>query len=119
MAGKPPGNGKESVSYDEELMRRYLLGDVGGPQRRRVEASLLSDHAYLECFRIVEEELIDSYLDGELSADDAKRFEDYFLMEPGRRQSLSFALALKTYIKEHTSGSAGCWFRRLRRSNLS
>lgn len=83
---------------DGSELRRYLLGELGGDELLSVEERLFLDGEYLLRMQEVEDELIDDYVYGELPSADRERFESHFLLQPGRRDDLRVASALKSYI---------------------
>ena len=65
---------------------------VGAGQR------IADDPQFRDLSEAVEEELIDDYLKGLLSAERRDRFEKYFLNTPERHRKLQFAQALLTSV---------------------
>lgn len=61
------------------------------------------DDDYFEEIEMQEEELIQDYVDGHLSADERRRFEKYFFISEERRHKIEFARALRRYIDERQS----------------
>ncbi len=82
---------------DDLLIKRYLLAAVSEDEREQVEKRLMSDDDFFQQINLVEDELVDQYLDGELSEADRRRFEVSFLCAPERQHKLRFARALRTY----------------------
>ena len=56
-------------------------------------------HFYQELL-MVEEELLDQHVSGQVSADDRKQIETHFLNAPERREKLRFAKSLRQYIRK-------------------
>ena len=83
---------------EQETIRRYLLGQAPPEDSSKVEERLLTDGEFYQELLIVEDELIDQYLSGELSEPDRKSFEPHFLLLPERQQKLRFARSLKKYV---------------------
>lgn len=79
----------------ENMLRRYLLGDLPEAEQRSVEVSFLQDPDYRESLLIVEDELIDDYLDGLLSQQESRRFAVYFLAAPLQQQKVNTARSVK------------------------
>jgi anti-sigma-K factor RskA len=84
------------VNHQEEVSQ-YLLGHLSEEGQRRIEERLLTDDGFLEEISLAEEDLIDDYLNGNLSKDDRLSFEQHFLRTPERRQNLRFAMTLSRY----------------------
>ncbi|HWX39780.1 MAG TPA: hypothetical protein VN345_01400 [Blastocatellia bacterium] len=64
---------------DELTIRRYLLGDLGEEDRLEVETLLLEDGTAFDQVAAIEEELIDEYVRGGLSAAERRNLESGFL----------------------------------------
>jgi hypothetical protein len=83
-----------AAQLDDRLIVRYLLGEASEQEEQELEERYFADDDYFEHLNAVEEELIDAYVSGELSAGDRKRFEQHFLASSKRRQRVAFAQAL-------------------------
>lgn len=80
---------------EQERVRLYLLGQVPPDELAPLEERLLTDSPFYEELLIVEDELIDEYLNDELSQAERENFETHFLAPPERRQKVGFARTLK------------------------
>jgi hypothetical protein len=78
----------------EAAIRKYLLGYSEPEMAEAIEERLVTDQDYLQTFSIVKEDLVEDYLDGDLSAEEADRFKNYFLTTPLRHRKLEIARAL-------------------------
>ncbi len=76
-------------------MRLYLLGELTEEEERQVELRLMSDAAYVEESEIIEEEIIEQYINGTLSREESNRIKQHFFKSSQRQSKLRFALALK------------------------
>lgn len=72
---------------------RYLLGDVSEPERKRIEESI-ADAPAREAMTAAENDLIDSYVCGELSEKQRWQFEQHFLNSAEKREQLDVARLL-------------------------
>src|SRR3954471_23370769 len=79
-------------------LRRYLLGDLSQAEHLQVEERLFLESGYFQLLQSAEDDLIDEYVYGELSADEQERFRQHFLSDPDRTKDIRFARALKRYI---------------------
>jgi hypothetical protein len=84
----------------EELIARYLLGELPEEQQIEIEDRAFSDQEYRQSITAVENDLIDEYVRKELSVSQRRRFEDRFLASADRRRRVEFARALTTVISE-------------------
>jgi hypothetical protein len=97
---------------DDVVLRRYLLGNVAPEVRERIESRLFSDDkAFWEHLCLVEDELIESYVAGELETADARLFERSFLCTEERRSKLEFARALRAYVTTQQAVQPTLWQR--------
>ena len=85
---------------NEKLIAQYLLGELPEEQQVEIEDRAFTDKDYLATITTVENDLIDEYVRGELSAADRQRFETRFLASAERRKRVEFAKALGTIVSE-------------------
>ena len=79
-------------------VRQYLLGNLSGSARERLERRVLNEAEVNEEVQATEDELIDQYLGGKLDAQERKQFESYFLVPQERQQKLRFGGTLRRYL---------------------
>ena len=65
----------------------------------------MTEDSFYEELLLVEEELIDDYVGGQLSLDERQRFEQHFLSIPERHSQLRFAQALSHYVSNSSEKS--------------
>jgi len=97
---------------DDITIRRYLLGQATDLEQQQAEELLLMDETGRRQIAIVEDELIEEYLAGELSGDELSSFESHFMAPPSRRENLRVARALRRYIDEHANAAVPAPIRR-------
>jgi CHAT domain-containing protein len=95
--------GAAIIQDDQIQLRRYLLGQLTEADGNEVELRLLTDANYSREYGIVENELIDEYVEGSLKAEERTKFELYFLKAPERRDKLEFATALGQAVRARSS----------------
>jgi hypothetical protein len=78
---------------EDKLLRRYMLRDLSDAEMADVEGRYLVDDVLFEALEIAEEQLIDSFLAGELSARENQQFERLF-RSPARLARIEFARIL-------------------------
>src|ERR1041385_6379761 len=83
----------------QQRIRRYLLGELSNGARDELEQALLTDGELFEELLMQEDELIDQYLAGGLTALERRQLELHFLATPERREKLNFARAFDRYLK--------------------
>ena len=88
-------------AINEQLVRRYLLDDLPRRERERLEVGLLTDDNYYDTLTAleseVEDDLIEEYLDGELTGSERENFERIFLNSPERAHKLKVIKDLKDH----------------------
>ena len=88
-------------AINEQLVRRYLLDVLPKRERERLEVGLLTDDRYYETLTAleteVEDDLIEEYLDGELTGTELENFERLFLNSPERAHKLKVIKDLKDH----------------------
>jgi hypothetical protein len=73
---------------------RYLLGHLSPEEEERLEIEYLGDGDAFVRVQAAEDDLIDDYANGRLSADDEGRFRERFLDRPEMAERVAFARAL-------------------------
>ncbi len=87
--------------YDNQNLRSYLLGSASIDDVDRIDELSIADAEFADLLSIVEEELVDTYIQGELGGEDLRRFEEYYLASPLRREKVRFAGSFQEYALEH------------------
>jgi hypothetical protein len=87
---------KSEFVTDVEITR-FLLGDVDDEERRRIESVFISDPESRERILIVENALIDDYLEDSLPASDRDKFVAQYGDAPQQRRKLRIARSIKEY----------------------
>jgi hypothetical protein len=85
---------------DELLLVKYLLGDLSQEEQVQVEDRAFADPDYLVVLQAVEVDLIDAYVNDELSGAQRRGFERQFLVSPERRRKVAFARDLARVAAE-------------------
>jgi hypothetical protein len=86
-------------------LKRYLLGQLDEQEQQRLEREIMTDNHTFEQISAAEDELVEEYLEGSLSAREREKFENHFLSTPERRQELKLAKALRKYVPSQKSAS--------------
>lgn len=87
----------------QDGVRRYLLQQLSAAEQQSLELRLLTDEEFAEELEFVENELIDEYLAGELSAEERAAFEELFLANPERKRKLQTGQAMKRFLDTNSS----------------
>lgn len=78
----------------EAEFRRFLFGEMSADDRSAFEAEFVADEDLFEQIRVVEDELIESYIRGTLSFIEKEKFERSFLTTKNRRERVAFTRAI-------------------------
>ncbi len=84
------------AAADDATIVRYLLGQLPDAERDHFEDRYFVNEALHEQLQAIEEELIDAYVDGELTGEDLTCFERLFIGSPEREHKILFAKFLRT-----------------------
>ena len=87
-------------SFSEDLIVRYLLGDLPEEELTAIEDRAFRDRQYLQNIVAVENDLIDEYVRGELTDSERRQFERRFLASAERRRKVEFARSLASVTTE-------------------
>src|ERR1043166_4819155 len=96
-------------------LREFLLAKVNEEERQRIESLFLTDPQLKERVLGVEQDLIEDYLEGALSADDTDRFVSRYAQTPDQRRKLRITKSIKdwaiTASAQHTPAKISYWTR--------
>jgi hypothetical protein len=82
---------------DNQLVVRYLVGGVSEEEAERLDELSIVDDAFAQRLREAENDLVDAYVNGELSGETLALFETRYLALPDRREKVQFAETLHAY----------------------
>lgn len=94
------------AASNEQLIVRYLLGDLPEEDQVRIEDRAFSDRAYRRDIEDAENDLIDDYVRGALSETERRQFERRFFASAERRRKVEFARALARIVAANTTEKA-------------
>jgi hypothetical protein len=80
--------------YDDEVLFRYLVGDLPEEQAERFDELSIVDNEFAVCLQTAENELVDAYVRHELSGQTLEKFKSIYLSSPVRRHKVRFAEAM-------------------------
>lgn len=89
-------------SNDASRLREYLLGRIDlETEREELETRLMIDDAFYEEFLFQQNELVQEYVDRELSEAEIQDFESRYLTSTAREENVRFAQALRKYVGQN------------------
>ncbi len=90
---------------DERVLVEYLCGELAEPEQSAFEELCFTDESFYEQLSVVENDLIDRYLQNMLSESERKNFEEKYLITPGRRKRVKELEKLIGLIINHRTDS--------------
>lgn len=87
----------------EDLMIRYLFGDLTEEEQSRIEERFLADNQYFEQMHSVEDALIDDYVQGVLNEYERRKVEGLLLSSTRQASEIGFVRDLIKTISEKPS----------------
>jgi hypothetical protein len=103
----------------DKVLRQYLLGQLSDSERDQIERQYLADSEYLDQLLVVEDDLFDEYLGGDLTKEERALFDQRLLATPKQRQRLQQARYLQQAMEarrlrasrtdENPAGSRFSW----------
>jgi hypothetical protein len=88
------------IDQGENLIRRYLLGELAEADQAALEQDLLIDSGKFDRVWAVEYELVDHYVRDEMSRASRERFEGHYLASPLHRERVEIARSFLTNIDQ-------------------
>jgi hypothetical protein len=88
------------IENNKEIYQRYLLGDQTESERERLEQEYFANPEVLQELQSAEDDLIDAYVRGTLSARQREQFEKHYLDSASKRRRVEFASTLRTLSTE-------------------
>lgn len=90
---------------DEEEIRQYLVGEIPESEIERIESRLIADQEYFRRLELVEGELADDYVRGELSGAERKRYENRSLSTVEGVEEVRLAAGLREVAEQEAKQS--------------
>jgi hypothetical protein len=91
------------MEHQQSQFKSYFLGNLSAEEIDSVELQILESQEFAESLEIAETDLIEEYLDGELSAKDQKAFEENYLTCESRLQKVEFLKSVKKFAKSQNT----------------
>ena len=82
----------------EKQMIRYLLGEMSIDEQIEMETGYFTNPENFNMLQVVEQDLIEGYINNKLSASGRAKFEQHFLSTPARREQVQFFKTLTKVI---------------------
>lgn len=86
--------------YSNQAITEYLLGSLPEVEAELFDELSITDDEFAAAIKSVENDLVDSYVRGELKGARLETFKSYYLASPARREKVSFAQALQGFTEK-------------------
>jgi hypothetical protein len=90
-------------SFDEREIR-YLLGTASDEETARFDELSITDDEFAERLRAAENDLVDSYVNGELMGETLERFKAFYLSSENRLEKVKFAESFLAVTNARSEG---------------
>ncbi len=87
----------------EQKIVRYLLGELAEEEQVEIEDRAFADPKVLQEILVVEQDLVDDYVSGDIPEGKQGNFETHFLASGERRKKVAFARALAAVVNESSA----------------
>jgi anti-sigma factor RsiW len=87
-------------TYNQQMITQYLLGALPEAERERFDELSISNDELANALSAAEKDLVDAYVQGELSGATAAQFEAHYLASPLRREKVKFAQAFHVFAQK-------------------
>ena len=91
-----------NATYDENLLRQYLLGSLSIADTETCDELSFTDDGFVMRLQAVEDDLVDAYVLGQLSGGESAQFESHYLVSPRRREKVEFARSLQNFTAKQS-----------------
>src|SRR5262249_7422468 len=97
----------DQPGVSDQYLVRYILGLLPESEAERLDEASIADDEIAERLRIVEDDLIEAYVRGNLDGETLERFEAYYLSSPARREHVRFAASLMRAVDRAARAASG------------
>jgi len=77
----------------------YLLGLLPDDEAQRLDEASIADNEFVSRLRVVEHDLVDAYVGGNLAGEQLERFQSHYLASPRRRENVLFATSFLSAVE--------------------
>lgn len=93
----------KDIERERLLIRQYLLGELDDLEREQLEERVITNPDYKEEVLIMEEELLEDFVNGALSSRELESFNRMYSSSPAKQRKVKIAQALNRYATEHSA----------------
>jgi hypothetical protein len=93
----------DQQTHDDQVLVRYLLGLLPDEETVRLDELSITDGEFAWRLKAAENDLVDSYVSGDLSGETLERFQSVYLSSGAHREKVGFAESLLVAGKRGTA----------------
>ena len=93
-------------TFDQQIVTQYLLGALPEAEADRLDELSVSDDDFAAALSAAEKDLVDAYVQGELTGTALAQFKSHYLASSLRREKVKFAQAFQFFAEQNTDGRA-------------
>src|SRR5688500_1498039 len=94
-------------THNEDTLQRYLLGSLHDTEAGRMDEWSVAGREWAEALKIAASDLIDAYVQDELTGTSLEQFRAHYLASPLRREKVRFAQAFQVFALKDAAQVAG------------
>ncbi|HVS81666.1 MAG TPA: hypothetical protein VHE60_08010 [Pyrinomonadaceae bacterium] len=84
-------------AYNHQTITQYLLGALPAAETERLDELGFTDDEFADSLKAAEKDLVDAYVQSELTDAALEQFESHYLASPLRREKVAFAQAFQVF----------------------
>jgi hypothetical protein len=88
-------------TFDQQAVTQYLLGVLPEAERVRLDELSVTDDEFAEALDAAEKDLVDAYVQGELTGAALEQFKSHYLASPLRREKVKFAQVFQVFAEQN------------------
>ena len=93
-------------AYNDQIVTQYLLGSLPEAEAERVDELSFTDDEFAGELKAAEKDLVDAYVQGDLTGAALEQFKSYYLASPLRREKVEFAQAFQVFAEKSVAAQA-------------
>ena len=90
-------------TFNNQTITEYLLGSLAEAETERFDELSITNDEFAETLLAAEKDLVDAYVQGELTRAELERFNIHYLSSPLRRRKVEFAQAFLVLTEKNSS----------------
>ena len=89
-----------------QAINQYLLGLLPEAEAERLDEQSFTDDEFADALRVAEKDLVDAYMQGELTGQTLEHFRAHYLSSPTRRERVNLAQAFQSFLEKNAAADA-------------